>query len=140
MIAIDTNVLARFYCDDPDDPEAKRQRPLARRVMVESPAIFVPLTVVLEFEWVMRGFYEADPEDFCQAVEHLLGIPHATVERWEALKDAVQLHRQGLDFTDALHWACSANCERFVTFDDRKFVRRARRLGLVPEVTLPFTA
>ena len=49
MIAIDTNVLARFYCDDPDDPEAKRQRPLARRIMVESPSIFVPLTVVLEF-------------------------------------------------------------------------------------------
>ena len=138
MIAIDTNVLARFYCDDPDDPEAKRKRPLARRVMVESPAIFVPLTVVVEFEWVMRGFYEADPKDFCQAVEHLLGIPHATVERWEAVKDAVQLHRKGLDFTDAVHWTCSANCERFVTFDDRKFVRRARRLGLVPEVTLPF--
>lgn len=140
MIAIDTNVLARFYCDDPQDPEAKRQRPMARRVMVASPAIFVPLTVVLEFEWVMRGFYEADPEDFCQAVEHLLGMPHVTVERWEALKDALQLHRQGLDFSDALHWTCSANCERFVTFDDRKFVRRARRLGLVPEVTLPFTA
>lgn len=140
MIAIDTNVLARFYCHDPEDPEAKRQRPLARRVMVESPSIFVPLTVVLEFEWVMRGFYRADPEDFCRAVEHLLGMPHVTVERWEALKDAVQLHRQGLDFSDALHWTCSATCERLVTFDDRKFARRARRLRLVPEVTLPFAA
>jgi hypothetical protein len=54
MIAVDTNILARFYCDD---PESKRQRPLARRVMIESPAVFVPLTVVLEFEWVMRGLY-----------------------------------------------------------------------------------
>lgn len=50
MIAVDTNVLARFYCDDPDDPEAARQRVRARRVMLESPAIFVPLTVVLELE------------------------------------------------------------------------------------------
>ena len=137
MIAVDTNMLARFYCDDPDDPEAKRQRPLARRVMVESTAILVPLTVILEFEWVMRGFYEAAPEDFCRAVEHLLGMPHVTVDRWEAMKDALQLHRQGLDFTDALHWACSANCERFVTFDDRKFARRALRLALKPEVGLP---
>ena len=137
MIAVDTNILARFYCDDPDDPEAKRQRPLARRVMVESTAILVPLTVILEFEWVMRGFYEAAPEDFCRAVEHLLGMPHVTVDRWEAMKDALQLHRQGLDFTDALHWACSANCERFVTFDDRKFARRARRLGMKPDVGLP---
>ena len=137
MISVDTNILARFYCDDPDDPESRRQRPLARRVMVESAAVFVPLTVLLEFEWVMRGFYEAEPESFCAAVEHLLGMPHVTVERWEAVKDALDLHRRGLDFADALHWTCSATCERLVSFDDGRFVRRARRLGLVPEVALP---
>jgi len=136
VIAVDTNVLARFYCDDPDDPESKRQRPLARRVIVESPSVFVPLTVILEFEWVMRGFYEAEPESFCLVVEHLLGMPHVTVERWEAVKDAVALRRRGFDFADALHWACSSACERFVTFDNRKLARRARRVGLVPEVVL----
>ena len=103
MIAVDTNILARFYCDDPDDPEAKRQQVIARRVMVESEAIFVPLTVVLEFEWVMRGFYEAEPSSFCDAMAHLLGMRHVTVERWEAVNDAVNLHRRGLDFADALH-------------------------------------
>ena len=36
------NILARFYCEDPEDPEAKRQRPAARRVIVDSPALFVP--------------------------------------------------------------------------------------------------
>lgn len=136
MIAVDTNVLARFYCDDPEDPGAKRQRPLARRVMIESRAVFVPLTVILEFEWVVRGFYEAAPESFRRAVEHLLGMPHVTVERWEAVKDALELHRRGLDFADALHWTCSAGCERLVSFDDRGFVRRARRPGLKPEVVL----
>ncbi len=29
MIALDTNILARFYVDDPSDPEAVKQRPLA---------------------------------------------------------------------------------------------------------------
>lgn len=65
MIAVDTNILARFYCDDPEDPEARRQRPLARRAMLEAAAVFVPLTVIIEFEWVMRGFYEVDPDSFC---------------------------------------------------------------------------
>ena len=74
MIGIDTNILARFYCDDPQDPEAARQRPIARRIMVESEAIFVPLTVILEFEWVMRAFYETEPAAFCEAVAHL--SPH----------------------------------------------------------------
>lgn len=139
MIAVDTNILARFYCDDPDDPEAKRQRPRARRVMLDSPAVFVPLTVVLELEWVMRGFYEVEPEAFCAAIEHLLGMPHVTVERWEAVKDASDLHRRGLDFADALHWVCSAACGQFVTFDDRGFARRAKRLKLEPEVATPAT-
>lgn len=136
MIALDTNVLARFYCDDPSDPEAARQRPVARRIVLESPAVFVPLSVVLELEWVMRGFYELHPPSFCDAVLHLLGMSHVTVERWEAVKDAVDLHRRGLDFADALHWACSRACQRLVTFDDRRLVRRARRLGLTPEVAL----
>lgn len=137
MIAVDTNVLARFYCDDPDDPEAARQRVRARRVMLRSAAIFVPVTVVLELEWVMRGFYDLPSDTFCDTVDHLLGMAHVTVERWEAVKDAVDLHRQGLDFADALHWVSSAGCTRLMTFDDRRFVRRARRLARAPRVTLP---
>lgn len=137
MIAVDTNVLARFYCDDSDDPESAKQRPRARKLILDSPAIFVPLSVILELEWVMRGLYEVEPDAFCAAVDHLLGMAHVTVERWEAVKDAVDLHRRGLDFADALHWACSASCKSFVTFDDRRFARRARRLGLVPAVVVP---
>lgn len=137
MIAVDTNILARFYVDDPNDPEAVKQRPAARRVMLASASLFVPLTVVLEFEWVLRGFYKREPGDFAQAIEHLLGMPHVTVERWEAVRDALAQHRRGLEFADALHCACSAGCQRLLSFDDRRFVRRAKRLGLAPEVTLP---
>jgi len=43
MIALDTNVLARLYCEDPEDPEAGRQRPIARRIVLESKALLVPL-------------------------------------------------------------------------------------------------
>ena len=135
-VAVDTNILARFYCDDPSDTEAKRQRPAAQRVMLGSTAVFVPVTVVLEFEWVMRAFYDAQAEAFCACIEHLLGMSHVTVERWPVVKDALDLHRQGLDFADALHWASSAACASFVTFDDRGFVKRAKRLGRAPEVML----
>lgn len=136
MIAVDTNILARFYCDDPTDPEAARQRPLARQLMLESAAVFVPLTVVLEFEWVMRGFYQLPSVEFCRAMEHLLGIAHVTVERWQTVREALALHRRGLDFADALHWACSSGCQRLMTFDDRRFARRAKRLELSPQVVL----
>ncbi len=61
-------------------------------------------------------------------------MPHVTVERWQSVKDAVELHRRGLDFADALHLSSSVDCEQFVTFDDRGFARRARRLEFKPEV------
>jgi len=139
MIAVDTNVLAGFYCDDPNDSEAKKQRPIARRIVLDSPAVFVPLTVILELEWVMRGFYEIEREIFCKAIDHLLGMAHVTVERWDAVQDALHLHRLGLEFADAVHLTCSAGCERLLTFDDRKFARRAAKLKLRPEVTLART-
>ena len=47
MIALDTNILARFYVDDPADPEATKQRRIAHRLLTESPHVFVPLTVIL---------------------------------------------------------------------------------------------
>lgn len=129
MIAVDTNVLARFYCDDPADPEARRQRPAARRLVLGSTALFVPLTVVLELEWVMRGFYDVEPAAVCDALEHLLGMPHVTVERWEAVKDAIDLHRRrGVDFADALHCASSRGCEAFASFDKR-LVRAGVKAG-----------
>lgn len=57
MIGLYTNIPARFYVDDPNDPEAVKQRPIARRIMIEPPQLFVPLTVILELEWVLRAFY-----------------------------------------------------------------------------------
>ncbi len=97
----------------------------------------VSWSVILELEWVMRGFYEVEPASFCDAMTHLLGMGHVTVERWEAVSDAVNLHRRGLDFADALHLTTSAACSQFLSFDERRFVRRARRLKLTPEMTIP---
>lgn len=135
MISVDTNVLARFYVDDPGDPEARKQRPVARSIMQE-PSIFVPITVLLELEWVTRAFYEFSPSDFASVVNHLLGLSNVVVESRSAVMAAIDAHVAGLDFADALHIGASAHCTSLVTFDDKGFVRRARRLGLQPVVEL----
>ncbi|MGB5734516.1 MAG: hypothetical protein WBM40_08745 [Thiohalocapsa sp.] len=36
MIALDTNILARCSVDDPNDPEAAKQRTVARRILTET--------------------------------------------------------------------------------------------------------
>lgn len=48
MIALDTNILARFYVADPSDPEAAKQRPIAYELLTRHPSLFVPLTLVTE--------------------------------------------------------------------------------------------
>ena len=137
MIAIDTNILARFYVDDPADQEAAVQRPIARRILTESPQVFVPLTVILELEWVLRAFYGFASEDFVRVVRHLLGLPNVSVEAWARVADALGWHLRGLDFADALHLLASAHCAEFLSFDDRRFARRAKRLGITPVVLVP---
>jgi predicted nucleic-acid-binding protein len=134
MIALDTNVLARFYVDDPSDPESAKQRPIAQRLLTESGQVFVPLTVVLELEWVLRAFYGFGTADFVRVLRHLLGLPKVSVQEWSLVSDALALHTDGLDFADALHLLGSSHCAEFVSFDDKRFARRAGRLGLRPPV------
>jgi len=137
MIALDTNVLARFYVDDPSDPESVKQRPIAQRLLTQSGQVFVPLTVILELEWVLRAFYGFASEDFVRVVRHLLGLPNVSVQEWQVVTDGLALHTDGLDFADALHLLASSHCAEFFSFDDKRFARRAARLGLSPPVIVP---
>lgn len=132
MKAVDTNVLARFFVNDPDDTEAARQRPAAIRAMTGR--VFVSLTVVLEFEWVLRGFYELGSTDVIRVLRALAGMPDVTLEgRHEVLAalDACESHK--LDFADALHVVRSARCTGFLTFD-KALVKRAAKAGLNVQV------
>jgi predicted nucleic-acid-binding protein len=137
MIGLDTNILARFYVDDPNDPEATKQRPIAKRIITESPQLFVPLTVILELEWVLRAFYYFEASDFRRVIEHLLGLANVTVEEWPRISQALVLQSEGLDFADALHLTACSHCESFYSFDDRRFARRAARLPMTPNVIVP---
>lgn len=137
MIALDANILARFYVDDPADPDAAQQRPIAHRLLTQAKPVFVPLTVVLELEWVLRAFYGFAADDFARVVQHLLGLAHVPVEEWTRVSDALALQKDGLDFADALHLLASSGCAEFMTFDDKRFARRAKRMKLTPEVVVP---
>jgi predicted nucleic-acid-binding protein len=72
MKAVDTNILARFFIDDPDDEQAALQRPIATAIL--SQAIYIPMTVILEFEWVMRGFYKLNRSEILHVYQVLLSL------------------------------------------------------------------
>ncbi|MBO0614555.1 type II toxin-antitoxin system VapC family toxin [Thiothrix fructosivorans] len=137
MIGLDTNILARYYIEDEDDKEATHQRLAAQRLIESGKPLMVAKTVMLEFEWVMRGYYHFEAAEIVTVFKHLLTLPQITLEERNVVEQAIASFEQGLDFADALHHASYRDCEAMASFDDRKFARRAKRLGLVPRVIVP---
>jgi len=137
MIGLDTNVLARYYVQDESDAETLAQHEAARRIIEAGTPLMVSKTVLLELEWVMRGYYEFSASDVLQSMHHLLALPHVTIEDRESVMQALSHCSAGLDFADALHLASYRSCQRMLSFDDKKFARKVQRLGLSPRVVVP---
>ena len=133
MRALDTNVLARFFVDDADDALAAKQRPAAVAALSERGLVTV--TVLLELEWVMRGFYQLPASDISRVLRALASIQHITLEDRDAVLVAVDGFDKGLDFADALHLARSSRASGFATFD-QGLANRAKALVLAPPVEL----
>ena len=125
MKAVDTNILARFFIDDPDDEQACLQRPIATTILSES--VYVPITVILEFEWVMRGFYKLDRAEILHIYHVLLSFAHVQIEDHTIVLTALSYYQQGLDFADSLHAARSQAYDSFITFDV-KFFKKAQQI------------
>jgi predicted nucleic-acid-binding protein len=138
VIGLDTNVLARYFVREDDaDPATVAQRQAARLLIESGQALFLPKTVVLELEWVLRGYYGFAVAQVLQVLEQLLNHPCLTAEDRPSLEQAVAGLRSGVDFADALHHASCRDCEAIASFDDRGFARRIRHLNLPPRVIVP---
>ena len=133
MQAFDSNVPASFFIDDPAHAPAPRQRPAA--AAARAGRGFVSVTVLLEFEWVMRGFYQLPRAEIQAVLRALAGIAHSVVEDRTSVLAALDAFEAGLDFADALHLCRIKRAAAFATFDQR-LVKRAQGLALVPPVEL----
>jgi predicted nucleic-acid-binding protein len=129
--AVDTNILARFYLRD-DAAQGDR----AASVLAAGD-VFVPKTVMLELEWVLRYVAEQPESKVIECLAHLIALPGITIEDRDEIEAALSYSRDGIDFADALHLAASKACSELVTFDDQGFARRARTLRLKPRVQVP---
>ncbi len=134
MKSVDTNILVRYYAQDD-----VLQSPLALRLLRDEPKLFVTKTVLFELFWVLTQSdkFSFLPEQVMTVFEHLQGLPNIIIEDEFSLQTAIAWCRAGLEFPDALHLAASSACSTFLTFDDRRFARRAQRLNLMPICEVP---
>ncbi|GAB1233036.1 type II toxin-antitoxin system VapC family toxin [Ferrigenium sp. UT5] len=127
MIALDTNILARFLLKD----DAAQFR-LARELLARPEIYTVPPTVMLELVWVLES-YECTRQEVLQSLRMLLGLPNFKPKSFEALCHAVKWYEAGMDFGDALHLALSDGDDVFVSFD-KSFGKIAAQHDTVPAV------
>ncbi len=119
MPALDTNVLVRYVVQDDIGHPAAAKRLIARCV-AEGLSLFVPVTVTLELEWVLRASFGYAKDDVLRVLSHLFSAAELSFESERALEVALQLYREGsADFADCLHIALAAEADEqpLWTFD-----------------------
>lgn len=118
MHAIDTNVLVRFLVAD-DKVQARKAR-----AAIEASDVFVPMTVLLESEWVLRSGYGFAPAEVAEGLRGFAGLPGIMIEKPAQLAQALDWMIDGMDFADALHLSAAEECLTLLSFD-KKFVKSA---------------
>ena len=123
MPSLDTNVLVRFLVRD--DPE-QHDRAKALVSAAAARRLFIPLTVLLETEWVLRSRYGIDRASFVRILTGLLETRELDFQEEASVEGALSFYGEAkAGFADCLHLALSLAHERgpLMTFD-----RKAARL------------
>lgn len=122
MLAVDTNVVVRFLAKD----DAKQSAQAGE--LIRDNLIWIPKSVLLEAEWVLRSVYSYSPGWIVSGLRGLSGLPQVVIEDSGEVAQALDWFASGMDFADALHLASAVGADRFVTFD-KKLAATARRVG-----------
>lgn len=122
MVVVDTNIIVRFLTRDDPAQYKKSHAIFAKR------DVFIPDTVILETEWVLRYAYGYEPNAVCDALTKLFGLQNVRLSNSTLIAQVINWHRGGLDFADALHLAHSQTFTQMLTFDTR-FVKKAKGLS-----------
>lgn len=120
MPGLDTNVLVRWIVDD-DPRQATRVQELFEEVHETGSPLFVPSTVMLELEWVLRSRYKLDKSAILSAFNALLETQEVEFQDEPALERALNSYRQSsADFADCMHAGQCGSASRvpMMTFDD----------------------
>lgn len=114
-VTADTNVLIRAAVQD-DLPQARR----VAKLLADADLIAVPVPVLCEFVWVLRGGYKKSAADVCDAIRRLMRTANVAMNR-PAVEAGLSALDAGGDFADGViayegEWL---GAEEFVSFDSQ---------------------
>jgi len=120
MIALDTNILVRFFMQD-DLKQLARVRVVMNSLSAADPA-WVGLAVVQELVWVSMKIYGANRADITLMLDRLLAMSEIVVEQADVVRHAIRIYRATkVAFSDCLISASAnaAGCTKTLTFDEQ---------------------
>ena len=105
MASLDTNVLVRYLIQD-DDRQFALAKKLIRAALRAGETLYVPITVMLELEGVLRSNFGFDKEQITNTLSSLLATVEMSFESEAAAEVALALYqRSTADFADCVHVA-----------------------------------
>lgn len=107
MSALDTNVLVRYLVHD-DDLQHAAAKKLIRAVLRGGETLYIPITVMLELEWVLRSNFGFNKEQITLTLASLLAAAELSIGSELAVEIALALYKKNsADFADCVHIALS---------------------------------
>lgn len=79
--------------------------------------LYVPVTVILELEWVLRSRYGLAPKAVAHATEGIAALRNVVLGERAAVLAATTKAVKSWGFAAALHYALSHGCDAFITLD-----------------------
>ena len=119
MAALDTNVLVRFLVQG-DAAQLAAAKRLIRKCISEGQSLFIPVSVSLELEWVLRSSFGFRKDQVVHTLSQLLSSAELSFESEAALETALARYQEGpADYSDCLHVALAAQAgeQPLWTFD-----------------------
>lgn len=129
MIALDTNILARFLLRDHE-----KQYHTAVSLLQQDRIYTAPPSVILELAWVLQ-VNDCTRAEIVKGLRALFGLPNFKPMALDEIDRALIWFDAGMDFGDAVHLALSAKADGFVTFD-RALAKQAVKSGAFPPVAV----
>jgi predicted nucleic-acid-binding protein len=119
--SLDTNVLVRYLVRD-DEAQFELARQLIEPKAQSRETLYIPISVTLELEWVLRACYGFDKKTVTYTYTRLLQTTELKFESESAVEIALFYYKMHTaDFADCLHSALAAQATHvpLLTFDKK---------------------
>ena len=132
MPSLDTNVLIRYLVQD-DPKQARAANKFIIQFADSKATLFIPISVTLETEWVLRSVYVFSKESIIEVFVSLLEAREMQFQDEASVERAIFLFREhNVDFADCLHVATAFTHDHLPMMSFDKLASRVEGVEAIP--------